>query len=124
MGYELKLFILEPNDYPSSNEERFCQLIAMVDICKPGYTSEIIRMDKETEADKTDKHYFYCCDGNKDIKQDAYGKRPRFRPLDDVLKAVTKDNKGNPYRRYDVLIATLKAVKGKFENPIVAFYGY
>lgn len=53
MGYELKLYVMMPYvDQPKYNPEDKMsvprgQLLAMVDLCKPGYDSHIMKLDEE-----------------------------------------------------------------------------
>jgi hypothetical protein len=125
MGYELKLFIVEPTT-PDMKNEVFCRLIGMIDISKPGHDSEIRKVNEKREGDEANKYYFYCCDGNHSLQKDQYGEKLRYRPLAEVLEAVEKDNKREPrYGRYRILLATLKEIqKSNFDNPLVAFFGY
>ena len=122
MGYELKLYIIEPSGI-TGEDGIYCSVIAMVDVCKPGYDSALYALN--TKENNTKKFYFYGEDGNNPIVEDRYGDKIRFASVDDTLEAAIKDNKVDKYRRFDILIACLKAVKNsKFGEPLVAFYGY
>lgn len=122
MGYELKLYIVEPSTVKGSDGV-YCSVIAMVDVCKPGYDTELFKLNQN--SNRVSGLYFYMDDGNTKCERDSYGEKIRFAPLEEVLRAVEKDNRFEKYRRFDILIACLKAVKkGKFRDPMVAFYGY
>ena len=101
------------------------QVVAMVDLCKAsvGFVDEIIRKGHSVEGDKGG---FFDDGGNSIIVEDRYGDSMNFVDPKEVLKAMQEAHKGNPYRRFAIAIATLKATIKEFrgESLRVLFFGY
>lgn len=100
----------------------FMDIIGMVDLCKPTYLN-ISSICKFEDSDGT---YMYGLNGGTLIGLDSYGDYRRFVPLDKCIKAMKESNEDNPYRRYDIALAMMKAVKKGFKGDDIGcvFYGH
>jgi len=84
MGYELKLFITDP-----MSGSGFHDVIATVDLCKPGYDSATYALDQSSPPkDKADTFY----EGNKKVNKDCYGKVVRKVDGEIMLETLIKDD--------------------------------
>lgn len=100
----------------------YCFPLAMIDLCKPGFASNIAEVNRK--SNKAD-FAFYADDGNSLILLDSYGERLRQCDLSEAIEALEKDCEGSDYRRFKSALATLKAYEGDdYKNVKVLFYGY
>ena len=125
MGYESKLYIV--NKLPEhmvikDNGMQYCELIAMVDLCKYYKWSE-----KATNYPRTNC-YFYAEDGNKQIGEDGYGYPLKEIPLDDAIEILDEAFcSGDNYRRLRpalTLLQSLKDNENQWNEIVVLHYGY
>lgn len=125
MGYESKLYIV--NKLPEhmvikDNGMQYCELIAMVDICKYYKWSE-----KATNYPRTNC-YFYAEDGNKQIVEDGYGYPLKEISLDDAIEILDEAFcSGDNYRRLRpalTLLQSLKDNENQWNEIVVLHYGY
>lgn len=125
MGYESKLYIV--NKLPEhmvikDNGMQYCELIAMVDICKYYKWS-----DKAIKYPKTNC-YFYAEDGNKKIIEDGYDEPLKEIPIDDALDILEEEfYSGDNYRRLRpalTLLQSLKDNENQWNEIVVLHYGY
>jgi hypothetical protein len=109
---------------------RYFEDIAMVDLCKPGYSSHIHKLDQSIELAQDDcKHdlvYFYADDRNTKVFVDVYDKTLRYCDADLALDALNADVETSEYRRFPIAQAMLKEAINKFgsENLTVVLFGY
>ena len=125
MGYESKLYIV--NKLPEhvvikDNGMQYCELIAMVDLCKYYKWSE-----KATNYPRTNC-YFYAEDGNKQIVEDEYGDPLKEISLDDAIEILDEAfYSGDNYRRLGpalTLLQSLKDNENQWNEIVVLHYGY
>lgn len=124
MGYEIKTLIC---DRYRDMTNGFMQVIGTFDLCKVG-TSEIEKVNSNVKY-QDHNNFFYADDGNTKIDTDRYGEKIRIVPFDVMLKAASKDAKGE-YRRFKVFAEFLKTLKKNFEwevknkTLVVVLYGH
>lgn len=94
---------------------RFCDVIAMVDLCKVGVTSF---------PKKDAGYYFYGTDGNTPVIKDKYGDFLQESSLDSVIEWLEKQVQKSEYRRFKTALALAKGCVGLYDNPTVLIYGY
>ena len=125
MVYESKLYIV--NKLPEhvvikDNGMQYCELIAMVDLCKYYKWSE-----KATNYPRTNC-YFYAEDGNKQIVEDEYGDPLKEISLDDAIEILDEAfYSGDNYRRLGpalTLLQSLKDNENQWNEIVVLHYGY
>lgn len=106
---------------PTGKKKTYFQVMAMIDLCKCGYESNISEIDfKNYDED----HYWYYYAGSTEINEDCYGIKPKPIPIKIVLEALKKDNAEEEYRRYTWAIALLESMADDSENLKVMFYGH
>jgi hypothetical protein len=152
MGYELKLFAgksghssrefkcsevgeIEGSDvyFPALKDENgkyietgrtaiYFRVYAMLDLCKPGYESNIIKVDWRNKTKDSVYWYHYGAHGgNRETRDDSYGDYSRPVPVAEVIAALEKDAAADDYHRFSWALAALKAMPADTE---VLFYGY
>ena len=112
--------------FEMDKSEVYCNIICMVELCKAGNGKfEELRCRKSKEMkDKEITPYFYGTDGNTRITEDEYGDKMVLMNPKEVLKALEEDNK-EPYRRFDLAIAALKAAIPNFDKELMVLtYGW
>lgn len=124
MGYESKLYVVEKSSYDNINDEgmRYCQVIAMFDLCKFYPLSMLLSDYPTTEC------YFYADDGNTRVLEDMYGEPMREIPIEDVIDILAGDlERGSNYRRIYPTLAALEALnehRDQWKELTVLHYGY
>jgi hypothetical protein len=90
-------------------------VLGMVDLCKLGSGNNVPAKESE--------FYFYGGDGESAVIEDKYGDKLNQMTLQEAIDFFTPQA---GYRRVDVLLATLNAVKVSFPNEYiyVLFFGY
>jgi len=156
MGYEVKLFVVQPstskekvsvlngktyNAYPRDNswygymddgdteivlpppslELSYSSIIAMVDLCKPGYDAKISKLISSSPVSSSYIHY-----ENSLCYFDRYGDEMREAEVKDVVSALKEDIKEEPYRRFVTALGLLKTITPKAYGTTVKvlFFGY
>lgn len=124
MGYEIKIYVGTVHESQSDEGAAWFSIVGMVDICKPGYGSNIYKL--QDAANGKPPVFFYGTDGNTQMREDCYGtKLVAYKPAD-VLAALKKDAKADNYRRFpmavDFLSSSIKNMKD--ERLAVVLYGY
>ena len=122
MGYESKLYVVEKATKFPNEEKRYCQVIAMFDLCKFYPLSTIISNYPATEC------YFYADDGDTKVLEDRYGDPFREMPIEDVIDILENElSNGDGYRRIYPALAALKALEHQehqWGELVVLHYGY
>ena len=124
MGYESKLYVVEKSSYDYSGDKgmKYCQVIAMFDLCKFYPLSCTISDYPTTDC------YFYADDGNTRVLEDKYGDPLREIPIEDVIDVLEEYlSNNNNYRRIFPTLAALKALnehKNQWKELVVLHYGY
>lgn len=122
MGYESKLYVVEKGNKFPNEEMRYCQIIAMLNLCK-FYPISSIRSNYPT----TDC-YFYADDENTKVLEDRYGDPLIEMPIEDVIDILEDElENGDDYRRIYPALAVLKALeyqKHQWRELVVLHYGY
>lgn len=122
MGYESKLYVVEKASKFPDEEMRYCQVIAMFDLCKFYPLSCVVNTYPKTEC------YFYADDGNTRVLEDRYGDPLRELPLEDVIDIIENEiYSGHNYRRLYPVLAALEALENKqnqWKELAVLHYGY
>lgn len=119
MGYEIKIFV---GQFNNNHPEGYFSPVAMVDICKPGYESEVYKISKEPGT----PCFFYELDGNTKVTEDRYQKRLGVIDLDSVTKSLRQDSKRDEYRRFKIALDVLESVKSRFKDDEIGcvLFGY
>ena len=127
MGYEVKIYVGEKFDGMKELGADYFSVAGMMDLCKPGYRSELYKLCAETSADKKYPAIrAYLRNGNECEFADCYEKPLRAIPLELVLDALVQDAKNDRYHRFNVAVDFLKAFKEGFKSDRLAavLYGY
>ena len=131
MGYETVLAVGTIHDgffATKENESKnWFQVMAMVDLCKAGYDSELHKLiPKKSEVDPAQAVYLYAPmgDGDTEVTEDRYGDKLHPVPLELVLAALRKDNERENYRRFTWAIGLLESMVSTTEDLYVILYGY
>jgi len=128
MGYELILSVGKANKpFRKSNgeeEKKWFQVMATVDLCKPGYDSEVYKLT--TITDKSKEVYLYAPMGNGDteVETDRYDSALHVISINDMLEALRKDSERDTYRRFKWAIAMLESMKDDSEELECVLFGY
>ena len=124
MGYESKLYVVEKTNV-IDNEKRYACVIAMFDMSKFEFLSDIMRDCPETDC------YFYADDGNTRVLDDCYGRPLTEASIDEVVTILELSVfNGENYRRIFPVMAFLKNMFDQQKNGIwknniaVLHYGY
>ena len=118
MGYEIRLFAVE-----RVSEDGYASVVADIDLCKIGQGNLADLLHQSTP--KKPKAYVFGLDGNRRFKKDRYDAPLSIMEVDDVIKAIEADNQREPYRRFELALATLKAFKIGFgEDAKILGYGH
>ena len=119
MGYELRLYAGELVGTKNDQGEHYMDCVLSVDLCKPGYESNVAAIDGNLSGLPV---YFYY--GEK-INSDDYEESVKAYPIAMVVKALELDAASSDYRRFPVALSTLKSLDNeKFHNVYVAFVGH
>ncbi len=124
MGYESKIYVVSKSSYdsPSDKGMRYCQVIAMFDLCK------FYPLSCVTSTYPTTECYFFADDGNTKVLEDMYGDPLKELPIEDVIEILETDlAMGSNYRRIYPTLAALKAInehKDQWKELAVLHYGY
>ena len=114
-------------------EAESMQIIAMVDLCKAsvGAVGEVINKGHGHGSSREqfvggDRGCFFDDGGNAMILEDCYCDAMTFVDPKEVLRAMEEEQKQQPYRRFTIAIAALKAAikEFKMEKLRVLFFGY
>lgn len=112
----------ENNEFIKSGKKAtWFEVMAMIDLCKAGYESEIHKIDKKNTDEN---HFWYFYENNSEITKDSYGEKLKPVPILTVLEALKKDNEYDPYRRFTWAIALLESMKDDKEELYVLIYGH
>ena len=121
MGYESKIYIVDRHNSIISNQYgNYCQIIAMVDMCK--MHPEFYKL-----FDKPLNGFFFADDGNTEVVKDMYDADLYYADIDDVISYLTNliEIDKDQYRRLPILLGTLKGIdKDLFEDIAVVNFGY
>jgi len=108
MGYESKLYVVEKANRYMNEDMRYCQVIAMFDLCKFYPLSCNISHYPKTEC------YFYADDGNTKVLEDKYGEPLKEIPIEDVIDILEENlYNGSDYRRIYPILSMLKEFERK-----------
>ena len=120
MGYELRLHVGEYHVY---DDRVYFLEIGQLDLCKVGMGELVIENDPDAI-----NCFIWASDGNTQLTEDDHGDPIRAIPLKAaILKLKRLVKVADPYRRYVIALAMLKAIDDTFiedEDVYVAFYGY
>lgn len=120
MGYEVKIIVAGAlSSY--SESPKWLNVIAQIDMCKPGYESNLYRLCKNRVGTPV---FFYAEDGNTEITEDHYGEPLVAIPIHEVLQAVETDRANDPYWRFDLACQTLAVIAKNYPTAVCALYGY
>lgn len=109
------------NFIKTGKKSTWFEVMAMIDLCKCGYGSEIHKIDwKNTD----ENHFWYFYEKDSEITEDCYGEKFKPVPIVTVLEALKKDNTNDPYRRFAWAIALLESMKDDKEELSVLIYGH
>jgi len=149
VGYETKMFVVREYEFITKGDERYGEIIGMVDLCKcgSGEFSQLMRRSKDAQTKKfclwslpserqqeaidfirtfPDKRELADQLASGKVVKDLYDDVLGVMPIDDVIAALRKDYKSDLYRRYAIALALLESVKTHFdgEKVVIVTYGY
>lgn len=105
-------------------KETYFMVAAQIDLCKPGYNSNILAALRKNE-DPSHEYYYYGSDGNTRIVEDCYGDKSDIHSIDEIISALKKDIESDSYRRFKWALSLLESMKnndgGDFK---VMWYGH
>lgn len=120
MGYDIKMYIGRTTmEIPilgngKKKNPAYFNPYAMVDLAVVGNTAY---NELQKLKDNSFLHaYFYAPNGNTKVMKDSYDDALKVIPFDKVLEILKKSNKKEKYRRFDMAIALMKAMVGKFST--------
>lgn len=125
MGYETRIYFVEPYFKADNDGLTGCQVISMIDMCKIGRPSEnglIVPCDPI--------YYIWGSDGNTKISRDSYGDPLSYGEPEMVYLKMMANymQEGQVYRRgaliTNMLETFLSLKEGRFERLLVLGYGY
>lgn len=128
MGHEIELVVglVHKETYygdETTKGKDWLQVFANVDMRKPGYSSNLRRLNDATKA--TSVHlYAIMGDGDTSVVEDRYGAELTPIPIQDVINALRMDAKTDNYRRIHWALALLEAMVIDNENFSVVLWGY
>ena len=107
--------------------EIYFSVYGMIDLCKPGSNSELLKLDAKNHESGIVCWSLYL--GDKEVKEDSYGDIFKPVPIAAVIKALEKDlevskdeySDDNGYRRFRWALGFLNAMDDDAE---VILYGY
>lgn len=109
------------NVIPTGKKATWFEVMAIIDLCKAGYGSEIHKIDRKNTDEN---HFWYFYEGSAEITEDCYGEKLKPVPIITVLEALKKDNENDQYRRFTWAIALLESMKYDKEELSVLIYGH
>lgn len=118
MGYDIKMYIGRTTiDVPGLGDgdkknPGYFNPYAMVDLAVVGST--VCNELQKLKNNSCLHVYFYSPDGNTKVKKDSYDDALKVIPFDKVLEILKKSNRKEKYRRFDMAIALMEAMVGKF----------
>lgn len=121
MGYESRVIIARK----SSISPKWAETIAEFNLCK--VDGEFLNLfDKEYKGEFYDFYDLY--EGNTLIKEDRYGNPLKYTTFNKVYKWLLDNVRNANYRRYDLLLGAMNAVRtgwtGEINEFILIHYGY
>lgn len=134
MGYESKLLLTLPSIL-AHNGERFCQLVAMVDLSKVGYDGPVYNemkaartREKARLADDplAARYGVYDLNGDDMVTKDPYDDPLAPVDLDRLIDAMAEAYEQEPYRRYALALPLLRAWRDApfGDDALVLHYGH
>jgi hypothetical protein len=127
MGYEIKLIIGLPSNMTMDDSHPdvfWLNTSAELDLCKPGYSSEIYKMAGREKPRTGTKMFFYQHDGNTMVHKDRYDDDLVAIPIFHVLQAVKNDSEKDTYHRFKWAVALLEAIAATAPDSVVVLFGY
>ena len=111
MGYETKLYVVGKFDKFPDEEMRYAQVIAMFNMSKCYFLSDVLRDEPKTDC------YFYADDGNTRVLTDRYGEPLKETTVETVI-GLLEDAiaNGEDYRRVFPLLSALKTIQEQKQN--------
>ena len=127
MGYETKMYFVDPCRCEDTEGRIYASVVAMVDLCKMGGDShmDVLRLKAAKEQKNSPTPlYIYSEDGNTKIVEDGYGEPlVELDPLK-VHEALGKDIAHEPYRRFTLAALMLADFITNFEGGRILTFGY
>lgn len=122
MGYEVTVYLGEVSDSVTEGDAKFFNDVGMVELCKPGYDSEIYILS--TSEYIGEPIFMYGLDGNTRFVEDSYGKVLKAIEPELVLNALKSDKK-TKYRRFIMAYKLLKTTIPLFGDELkVVLWGH
>lgn len=127
MGYESKLYVVEKTgciDDFNGKQKRYARVIAMFDMCRIDFLSDMLREAPETDC------YIYADDGDTPILEDCYGRSLTEVSVDEIVNFLgAAVIEGETYRRIYPTLSFLKTISdqqrsGAWKNIVVLHYGH
>lgn len=127
MGYESKIYFCNEYDFPDPIHH--CEIIAMIDMCKMGYSDTVREFLKCFDTETEFSLYLPECDeeGNEvmtDVIEDKYGARLKYASNVQLLhRWAVQMAKEDKYWRFSILASMIEKFKCYPDVKIVHF-GY
>ncbi len=99
--------------------ERYFFVYGMIDLCKPGGDSHLLKLDWRNKDHHRLFWKYYM--GTQEVTEDLYGDYAQPLPIKDVIEALEKDSAEDDYRRFKWALGMLRAMPKDAE---VLFYGH
>ena len=109
-----------PSDPSTCKEMTYSQVVGMIDLCKPGDFSSILKLMQE--SNDTDC-YIFNDDGDTLKIVDRYDEFLKEASVQDVIEALEKDCERDSYWRFPIALSFLKSLPD-VDGLSVLFYGY
>lgn len=125
MGYEVNILVGSIGHYSGYESARYFQLLATIDLHKPGYDSAIYRLATTINELDRQKVYVYLRDGNHPNTQDMYGADLKALTPGEVLDALESDSKNYPdYPPFAIAAYVVREVAKWRDDTRVILFGY
>lgn len=119
MGYESRLYVVEKGVTKGLNGYRYCEVIAVFNLCKVYEVSNKMGQYPETDG------FVYASDGNTEITEDCYGAPLKEIPIKDAIQILKAAAENDDYRRYKPCLGLLKSFdESQWQDIVVLHYGY
>jgi hypothetical protein len=127
MGYESRIYFCREYNFPEPIHHS--EIIAMIDMCKMGYSDTVMKFRNCFDVETTFAIYIPGCDedGNEimiDETEDKYGDRIKYASdVDELYNLAMKMAEENDYWRFNILKGMIENFK-EYPDIKIVHYGY
>lgn len=106
-----------------SHKAAYLVEFARIDLCKPGYDSEILKLKSDTKGLMS--CYIYHNSQNNGDPVDCYGDFLHAFKINDIIQALEVDSSETLYKRFDIALDLLRSINFRYNEDIfVTMWGY